>query len=60
MPAPAVAAGRSGLVATASTYHRASCRTIQGRADLEPVEPDDAAAEGLAACRVCRPEALSA
>ena len=60
MAAPTGFSGTGGLVATSATYHRASCRTVGGRADLEPVDGHEAVARGLAACRVCRPQALIA
>ena len=45
------------FVTNGSTYHRASCRTVQGRAGLDLVTADDVAARELTACRVCRPAA---
>ena len=48
------------LVTTGDTYHLGSCRTIRGRAGLDLVSADDAAARGLTPCRVCRPAAQSA
>ena len=48
------------VVATGSTYHRPSCRTIQGRAGLEMLSAEDAAASDLSACRVCQPAASAA
>jgi hypothetical protein len=48
------------LVTTGDTYHRGSCRTVRGRAGLDLVTAEDAAARGLTPCRVCRPAAQSA
>lgn len=48
------------FVTAGETYHVASCRTVRGRAGLDLVSADDAAARGLTPCRVCRPAAQSA
>ena len=48
------------FVATASTYHLPSCRTVQGRGGLDLVTADDVAARELSACRVCNPTARTA
>ena len=48
------------LVVVGDTFHQASCRTVRGRAGLDFVSAEDAAARGLTACRVCRPAAQSA
>jgi hypothetical protein len=45
-----------GFVAGASAYHRADCRLVDGRDDLESVTAKNAQAQGLRACRVCKPE----
>jgi len=45
----------SGLVAGATAYHRAGCRLVEGRDDLETVTRGAAAAQGLRPCRVCKP-----
>jgi hypothetical protein len=45
------------VVAAESTYHRAECRILQGKDGLATVTVDQAAAEGLTACRVCDPPA---
>jgi hypothetical protein len=47
--------GRGGLRAGASAFHRANCRLIEGRDDLESVTRRGAEAQGLRACRVCKP-----
>lgn len=38
------------------SYHRRDCRLVQGK-DLDETTVDAAAAEGLAACRICHPPA---
>ena len=43
------------VVAAESTYHRAECKILQGKNGLSTVTVDQAAAEGLTACRVCSP-----
>ena len=43
------------VVAAATTYHRAECRVLQGKEGLTTVTVEQAAAEGLEACRVCDP-----
>ena len=45
------------FVTNGSTYHRPSCRTVQGRSGLEFVTSDDVSARDLSACRVCQPAA---
>jgi hypothetical protein len=61
-PAPAAStsarsAGRSGggLRAGATAFHRADCRLVDGRDDLESVTRKGAEARGLRPCRVCKP-----
>jgi len=45
-----------GLVlAGAGSYHTSTCRLVRDRRDARPVTPEQAAAEGLTPCRVCRP-----
>jgi hypothetical protein len=41
--------------AGATAYHRADCRLVDGREDLEPVTRKNAEAQGLRPCRVCKP-----
>jgi hypothetical protein len=53
--ATASSSGRGGLRAGATAFHRASCRLIEGRSDLESVTRRGAEAQGLRACRVCKP-----
>jgi hypothetical protein len=43
------------VVAGASSYHEPSCRLVDGRDDLEVLPSEDAAAQGLAPCRICQP-----
>ncbi len=45
------------FVTNGTTYHRPSCRTVQGRPGLDLVTADDVAARELTACRVCQPAA---
>ena len=45
------------FVTAGQTYHLPSCRTVRGRAGLDLVSADDAAARELTPCRVCRPAA---
>jgi hypothetical protein len=44
------------VVAGTSSYHRPSCRLVEGRDDLDIVLRDEAAALGLSPCRICHPE----
>ncbi len=46
------------VIAGATAYHRPGCRVLQGKDDLMPIPLEQAAAEGLAACRVCDPPTL--
>ena len=46
------------VIAGATAYHRPGCRVLQGKDDLMPIPLAQAAAEGLAACRVCDPPTL--
>ena len=48
------------VLAGRGSYHLASCRLVEGRGDYRPVTVADAVAEGLTACRICRPEAATA
>jgi hypothetical protein len=43
------------VVAGAGVYHRAECRVLEGKSGLTTVTIEQAAAEGLEPCRVCRP-----
>jgi hypothetical protein len=46
------------VVATDTTYHRPDCKVLQGKQGLTLVTLQQAAAEGLEACRVCDPPAV--
>jgi hypothetical protein len=45
------------VIAGASSYHRPSCRLVEGRDDLEVLSEDDAVDRGLTPCRICTPDA---
>jgi hypothetical protein len=47
------------VVAGANAYHRPGCRILQGKEGLMNVTVEQAAAEGLAPCRVCDPPRLA-
>ncbi len=51
--APSARAGQ--VVAGATSYHKPSCRLVEGRDDAELVSIREARARGLNACRVCSP-----
>jgi hypothetical protein len=53
--APAGGAGENEVVAGKSTYHRAECRLVEGKADLDRVSVEVARLQGLSPCRVCNP-----
>jgi hypothetical protein len=59
--AATVAASKSGassngaVVAGRSTYHRPTCRLVEGKDELPRVSVAEATASGLSACRVCNP-----
>jgi hypothetical protein len=42
--------------AGATAYHRADCRLVDGRDDLESVTRKDAESRGLQPCRICKPQ----
>jgi hypothetical protein len=54
------AAGRATLVAGDRSYHRPSCRLLEGRGELPRVTTEEAAARRLARCRVCEPPIATA
>lgn len=56
-PASARSASRSGggFRAGATAFHRADCRLVEGRDDLESVTRKGAETLGLRPCRVCKP-----
>jgi hypothetical protein len=55
--APRPAAGASTVVAGASSYHRPTCRLVEGRDDLPVIGLEDAGEQGLTPCRICHPSA---
>jgi hypothetical protein len=46
---------RGQVVATEDSYHLAECRVLEGKTGLTTISVEQAAAEGLAPCRVCDP-----
>ncbi len=46
------------VIAGETTYHRPDCKILQGKAGLATLTIEQAAAEGLSACRVCDPPQL--
>jgi hypothetical protein len=56
---PLTAAAGDVVVAGASSYHRPSCRLVAGRDDLDLIDTPAAEERGLAACRICTPDAAS-
>jgi hypothetical protein len=57
-PRPALGAGT--VVAGASSFHRPTCRLVEGRDDLDLIGADDALTRGLSPCRICNPETSAA
>jgi hypothetical protein len=55
--APRPSDGGTKVVAGASSYHRPTCRLVEGRDDLPVVGSGEAAELGLTACRICHPGA---
>jgi hypothetical protein len=53
--APAAGDDSTTVVATNDAYHLPGCRVLEGKTNLTPLTLAQAAAEGLAACRVCSP-----
>lgn len=49
-------ARRGGFVAGETTYHRPTCRLLEGRGDLPRVTRDEVSDRGLIPCRVCEPD----
>lgn len=43
------------VIATSEIYHRPDCSILLGKRDLSTITVDQAAAEGLEACRACEP-----
>lgn len=48
--------GAEVVVAGASSYHRPDCHLVSGRDDARHITRDEAEAEDLAPCRICRPD----
>lgn len=48
------------VVAGRTTYHRPTCRVIEGRSDLQAMATHAARARGLTPCRICRPQEATA
>ena len=58
-PAPSTAAAGDGgdtVVASTASYHRVTCRIIEGQAGMVPMSLAEAAASGRTACRICAPD----
>jgi hypothetical protein len=47
------------VVAGATSYHRSTCRLVEGRHDLDVLAADEAEARGLSPCRICNPSTAS-
>ena len=47
------------VIAGADSYHRAGCTLVVGQAEAVAMTRSEAAAAGLTACRVCKPEAAA-
>jgi hypothetical protein len=56
---PALVA-EGAVVAGASSYHRPTCRLVEGRDDLEVIAEAEATERGLAPCRICTPDVTPA
>jgi hypothetical protein len=48
------------VVAGASSYHRPTCRLVDGREDLDVIDTPTAEERGLAPCRICTPDGAGA
>jgi hypothetical protein len=59
-PAGSVADDSETVVAGADSYHRAGCTLVVGQAQAVAMTRTEAAAAGLAACRVCKPDDVAA
>jgi hypothetical protein len=55
--APRPPATGTSVIAGASSYHRPTCRLVEGRDDLPMIGIDEAGEQGLAPCRICHPSA---
>ena len=56
----AATAGSGEVLASQNSYHRPSCRVVEGQVGLTVMTPADAAASGRSACRICTPDEVSA
>ncbi|MGH9186407.1 MAG: hypothetical protein ACRD0U_11425 [Acidimicrobiales bacterium] len=45
------------VIAGRSTYHVPTCRLVEGRDDLQAMNPEAATQRGLTPCRICKPRA---
>ena len=54
-----VAGSGEQVVAGETTYHRPDCKILQGKTGLTTLTVEQAAAEGLTACRVCDPPQIA-
>lgn len=48
-----IAGSAQQVVAAGSVYHSAGCKVLEGKQNLTTLGVEQAAAEGLTACRVC-------
>ena len=60
--APARAGAGSGgsggtVLASTETYHRLTCKVVEGQPDTEAIPVAEATSRGLTPCRVCAPDA---
>ena len=58
--AAATASGGGGggsVVASTESYHRPTCKVIEGQSDTEVISASEASSRGLSACRICAPDA---
>ena len=51
----ATAASGDVVVIGSSSYHRPDCRLVSGRDQMATASAGEAEAQGLAACRICKP-----
>ena len=55
-----IGAGADLVLAGADSYHLPTCRLVAHRSEARLLTPDQAAAEGMTPCRICRPPVGSA
>jgi len=48
--------GGDTVVASTASYHRVTCRVVEGQAGMVPMSLAEAAASGRTACRICAPD----